>query len=194
MVTAANQTGKLATTPTSNLTSNKTSNQTAALGSGGFGEFEGNLVYVLSSGSSHTEYWTLVNKFAYPVTFYIVPPNFSGSQTPPTLVFSELNGTIPAQSNLTISVIAYSPSWTAYLFDTNSSHWSGYATAYASGTTTNAGGASIALGTAKLIMVTFKPSNMLPTIITAVVIIVLIVAVSYYLYRRRKKSSSRSRK
>ncbi len=177
-----------------NRTSNNTVNQTSGSSDqGGFGEFSGNLVYVLQSGGSHTEYWTLVNKFNYPVSFSIVPPAFNSTPTPPNLAFSVMNGTIPAGSNLTISVVATAPSWTSYIFASKNNTWSGYATAYAKSASTATSGASIALGTAKLITITMAPPNMLPTIIAVVVIIVVIIAAGSYLYVRSRSKDTKKK-
>ena len=177
-----------------NHTSNNTVNQTSASSDqGGFGEFSGNLVYILQSGASHTEYWTLVNKFNYPVSFSIVPPAFNSTPTPPNLTFSVMNGTIPAGSNLTISVVATSPSWVSYIFASKNNTWSGYATAYAKSASTASSGASIALGTAKLITITVEPPNVLPTIIAVIVIVVVIIVGAYLLYSRSRKKVSRRR-
>ena len=187
---ASNQT----LTHTVNRTSNNTINQTSASSNqGGFGEFSGDLIYALKSGASHTEYWTLVNKFNYPVSFYIVPPAFNSTPTPPNLTFSVMNGTIPAGANLTISVIATSPSWTSYIFASKNSTWSGYATAYAKSASNATSGASIALGTAKLITITVEPPNVLPTIIAAIIIIVIIIVAGFYMYARRRKKTGRLR-
>lgn len=167
--------------------SNQSVNQTnTGLNQGGFGEFGGQVTYILPSGSSHTEYWTLVNKFNYPVSFYIVPPAFNSSPTPPNLAFSVMNGTIPADSNLTISVIATAPQWTSYIFATKNSTWSGYATAYATSASSATGGASIALGTAKLITITAEPPHVLPGIMTVIAAIVIIAAIAYYFSKRNK--------
>ena len=172
---------------------NTVNNTSASSDQGGFGEFSGNLVYILQSGASHTEYWTLVNKFNYPLSFSIVPPAFNSTPTPPNLTFSVMNGTIPAGSNLTISVVATAPSWTSYIFASKNSTWSGYATAYAKSASTATSGASIALGTAKLITITVAPPNVLPKIIAVIVIIVIIIAAGLYLYVRSRNKDTKKK-
>ena len=104
-----------------------------------------------------------------------------------------MNGTIPAGSNLTISVVATSPSWVSYIFASKNNTWSGYATAYAKSASTASSGASIALGTAKLITITVEPPNVLPTIIAVIVIVVIIIVAAYLLYSRSRKKVSRRR-
>ncbi len=195
---ASNQTMNHTAGQTSNHTVNQTlthavNQASASSNQGGFGEFSGALVYTLQSGASHTEYWTPVNKFNYPVSFYIVPPAFNSTPAPPNLAFSVMNGTIPAGANITISVIATSPSWTSYIFASKNSTWSGYATAYAKSASTATSGASIALGTAKLITITTEPPNVLPTIIAVIVVILILIAAGFYMYTRSRKKGGMRR-
>ena len=164
--------------------SNQSSNQ------GGFGEFAGQLIYNLTPGSSQVEYWTLINKFNYPFSFYVAPPQFNKSgPTPPIITFSVTNGIIPANSNLTIAVNVTAPGWTSYIFSSKPAKWSEYATAYAQ-PTANSGGAAISLGTAKLIQVTIPPPHVLiPLAGTAIIIVVAALAAGAYFRSRGRRAA-----
>jgi len=121
----------------------------------GFGEYSGFLIYNLSINSSQTEAWTLLNTYSYNITFYVLPPTFSGvngSNVTPTLKFSALNGTIGGDSTYQINVTAYIPIGTPA-----NATWQGYATAFANSAKQGNSTARIQIGTAKLIKIRTYP-------------------------------------
>ena len=129
-----------ATASTSGNNINKT---VSNVNQGGFGEFAGNLVYKLNPGESHVEYWTLINKFNYPISFQVTPPAYASvNDTSPIIHFSALNGTIPAGSNFTITVNVTAPGEGAYFLSTGPKTYSGYALAASKPAASSAGGAS----------------------------------------------------
>jgi hypothetical protein len=180
-----------ATASTSGNNINKT---VSNVNQGGFGEFAGNLVYKLNPGESHVEYWTLINKFNYPISFQVTPPAYASvNDTSPIIHFSALNGTIPAGSNFTITVNVTAPGEGAYFLSTGPKTYSGYALAASKPAASSAGGASIALGTAKIIQVTITPSDIiLPIIIVIILIVVAVLAI--YLLRKRTQNNRKVQK
>lgn len=168
------------------------------------------LPFSVMPGQTENLTWTLVNSYQYPLSFYIQPAVFKAANgTVPNVTYQPINGTIPANSTIGITIQVKLPRNASV-----NSSWSAYATAFAS--SAPGSGTKIAIGTAKLLEITSLPTTtttippsvytstivsavnsyvsipQIDIVVGAVVVIILIVVICLLSYAFiRKKSRSR---
>lgn len=128
----------------------------ASAGSG-FGEYAspgGRLNFTIQLNHSGEQQWVLWNGDNYTLGFYVVPPPFNGMPNSPILEFSTLNGLINESSGYVINITVKIPFGT-----TINKTWTGYAEAVSFIPNSSSGGASIQVGTDKLMQVNSEPST-----------------------------------
>ena len=123
----------------------------------GFGEYAspgGRLNFTVQLNHTGVQQWTLWNGDNYTLGFYVVPPPFNGTPNSPTVKFSTMNGMIPPSSSYTINItVIISPTTTI------NKTWTGYAEAVSYIPNQSSSGASVNVGTDKLMQVNSVPST-----------------------------------
>ncbi len=160
---------------------------------GQFGEVAGQPTINVPIGSSNATNVTLANSGPTPIRFTSVLPSFTnyGKTTPPIITLIPENGTIPPYSDLNIEIKAYLPAHNNSVGDS----WTGIVQFIEVSNTTNAGGAVINAGLAKILTVKAglpRPNLLLYAAI--VIVIALIAAISYLALRRRRAKKAAASK
>ncbi len=159
---------------------------------GQFGEVAGQPTINVPIGSSNATNVTLANSGPTPIPFTSVLPSFTnyGKTTPPVITLIPENGTIPPYSDLNIEIKAYLPAHNNSVGDS----WNGIVQFIEISNTTNAGGAVISAGLAKILTVNaVSPKPDLWPYVLAVIIVAAIAAISYVVLKRRGTKRSNTR-
>lgn len=154
---------------------------------GQFGEVAGQPTINVPLGGANATNVTLANSGPTPIRFTSVLPSFTnyGKTTPPVITLIPENGTIPPYSDLNIEIRAYLPAHNNSVGDS----WTGIVQFVEVSNTTNAGGAVINAGLAKILTVkAAHPKLDLLLYAAAVIVLVLIALVSYLALRKRKRA------
>ncbi len=144
-----------------------------------FGEVAGPLQYSIPVGGQQSLTVTIVNQASVPAQYRVILPtlNIIPNTTTPTMSAYPMNGTVPAQSHITINVTTYVP----YANNKPNLNWNGILQILlvANSTGSGGGGASAAIqaGLAKIVSISTLPPifNPLPYEVAGIVIVVAAV-------------------
>ena len=157
------------------------------LGQAQLGEVAGHYPLNVSLGGTASQSFTFINDGNSPIQFEVVLPSLNQivNQTTPKLTAFPLSGSIPPHANLSVTITASMPSK-----DAVGMHWHGILQVIAVNNATNAGGAVIRAGVAKMIDIYSKKEGSNALIYAAGAAVVIIIAGSaYLLYRMGGKKS-----
>jgi hypothetical protein len=163
------------------------------------GESGGSLAFNVSAGSSQSMNYTIFDSESVPINFTIIPPSFNpvANATAPTVIISELNGTLLPQEQKGIEVTVEMPS-----SDNKAFKWDGLIQVIAQSRPSSQGGSNVEEGLGKEIIIyskateasttaaiasTAEPTSIY-TILTAALLLALAAAAIYLLILRKKET------
>ena len=156
------------------------------------GQKAGGLVFNVSLGSSETLNWTVYNAATTPIQFSINLPGYNPIpyNATPTVVIFPMNGSLQPEQTLNLQVTVYMPS-----SDAVGLKWDGIAEIVASSPSISGGGAAIAGGLGKeIIILSAKPKFSWTPYLIAIVVIIAAAGIVLLVRNRRLKGRKVARR